>query len=145
MYTEKTFVLKPAEANKKWYVIDAADQVVGRLATKIADTLRGKLSPQFTPHTDSGDYVVVINADKVRFTGNKLENKKYYRHSGHVGGLKYRTAKEQLERRPEMVLMNAVKGMLSKNSLGRKQLTKLKVYAGESHGHDAQKPETLTL
>lgn len=145
MYKQRSYVLKPAEADKKWFVVDATDQVVGRLATRIADVLRGKTKPQFTPHTDSGDFVVVVNADKVRFTGNKLEDKKYYRHSGYVGNLKVRTAKEQMERKPEAILMSAVKGMLPKNTLGRKQLTKLKVYAGEAHPHDAQNPETLAL
>lgn len=145
MYKQRSYVLKPAEADKKWFVVDATDQVVGRLATRIADVLRGKTKPQYTPHTDSGDFVVVVNADKVRFTGNKMEEKKYYRHSGYVGNLKVRTAKEQMERKPEAILMNAVQGMLPKNSLGRKQLTKLKVYAGEAHPHDAQNPETLTV
>jgi large subunit ribosomal protein L13 len=145
MYTQKSFVLKPADADKKWYVVDAKDMVVGRLATQIADVLRGKNSPKFTPHTDSGDFVVVVNAEKVVFTGNKLEAKKYYKHTNHIGGLKSRTAKEQLERHPEMVLMNAVKGMLPKTSLGRKQLTKLKVFAGETHSHEAQNPEVLNL
>ena len=145
MYTQKSFVLKPAEADKKWYIVDAKDLVVGRLATRLADVLRGKTKPTYTPHTDSGDFIVVVNADKVQFTGSKWDNKKYYRHSGYVGNLKTRTAKEQLERHPELVLMNAVKGMLPKTSLGRKQLTKLKVYTGESHPHEAQNPETLTL
>ncbi|MDC1173797.1 50S ribosomal protein L13 [Bacteriovoracaceae bacterium] len=145
MYTQKSFVLKPAEADKKWILIDANDQVVGRLATKIADILRGKNSPKFTPHTDSGDFVVVVNADKVRFTGKKLDEKKYYWHTGFVGGIKSRTAKEQLAKNPELILMNAVKGMLPKNSLGRKQLTKLKVFAGENHNHDAQNPQKLEL
>ena len=145
MYTDKSFVLKPAEAQKKWYLIDAKDLVVGRLATKVADLLRGKLNPKYTPHTDSGDHVIVINAEKVRFTGNKLANKKYYSHSDHIGGLKTRTAKELLEKSPESILMNAVKGMLPKNSLGRQQLTKLRVVAGESHGHEAQKPVKLEL
>ena len=140
MYTEKSFVLKPADAEKKWHLIDATDKVVGRLATEIADVLRGKNSPKYTPHTDSGDFVVVVNADKVKFTGNKWDQKIYYRHTGFAGGLKERTAKEQLERRPDLIIMNAVKGMLPKNSLGRKQLTKLKVFAGAEHAHEAQKP-----
>ena len=120
MYTQKSFVLKPADAEKNWYLVDASGQTVGRLATKIADVLRGKNSPKYTPHTDSGDYVVVINAEKVVFTGDKLDKKVYYRHSGYVGGLKERTAREQLDRQPTKVLMSAVKGMLPKNSLGRK-------------------------
>ena len=140
MYTEKSFVLKPADADKKWHLIDATDMVVGRLATEIANVLRGKNSPKYTPHTDSGDFVVVINAEKVRFTGNKWNDKVYYRHTGYAGGLRERTAKEQLERKPEAILMNAVKGMLPKNSLGRKQLTKLKVFAGSEHAHSAQNP-----
>lgn len=145
MYTEKSFVLKPKEATKNWYIVDATDLVVGRLATRVADVLRGKNNPQYTPNTDSGDFVVVINASKVKFTGNKLLDKKYYRVSGHMGGLKTRTAKEMLELAPEKVVMEAVKGMLPKTSLGRKQLTKLKVYAGENHDHEAQKPEKMEV
>ncbi len=145
MYTQKSFVLKPADADKKWYLVDATDKVVGRLATEIADVLRGKRSPKYTPNTDSGDFVVVINADKVKFTGNKWNDKIYYRHSGFMGGMKERTAKEQLERKPEAILMGAVKGMLPHNSLGRKQLTKLRVFAGAEHGHEAQKPVALEL
>lgn len=145
MYTQKSFVLKPADANKKWYLVDAKDKVVGRLATEIADLLRGKKNPQFTPHTDSGDYVVVVNAEQVRFTGNKMDTKVYRWHTNHIGGLKSRTAKEQLKRKPEAILMNAVKGMLPKTSLGRKQLTKLKLFAGENHTHEAQGPEVYTV
>jgi large subunit ribosomal protein L13 len=145
MYTEKSFVLKPADADKKWYLIDATDKVVGRLATEIANVLRGKSNPKFTPHTDSGDFVVVINAEKVKFTGNKWDQKVYRKHSGYVGGLKERTAKEQLERRPDLILMSAVKGMLPKNTLGRKQLTKLKVFAGAEHAHAAQNPVEYKL
>jgi large subunit ribosomal protein L13 len=141
MYTQKSFVLKPADAEKKWWLIDAQDKVVGRLATEIADILRGKRNPKYTPHTDSGDFVVVVNADKVKFTGAKWDDKKYYWHTGFIGGIKHRTAKEQLERKPEAIIMNAVKGMLPKNTLGRQQLTKLKVFAGETHNHEAQKPE----
>lgn len=141
MYTEKSFVLKPADADKKWYLIDATDKVVGRLATEVADLLRGKRSPKYTPHTDSGDFVVVVNADKVKFTGSKLDQKVYYKHTGYVGGLKSTTAKELLAKKPEDVLLNAVKGMLPKNSLGRKQLTKLKVFSGTEHSHEAQGPE----
>lgn len=141
MYTQKSFVLKPADAEKKWWVIDAQDKVVGRLATEIADILRGKRNPKYTPHTDSGDFVVVVNADKVQFTGSKWDDKIYYWHTNHIGGLKKRSAKEQLVRKPESILMNAVKGMLPKNTLGRQQLTKLKVFAGATHAHEAQKPE----
>jgi large subunit ribosomal protein L13 len=140
MYTEKSFVLKPADAEKKWHLIDATDKVVGRLATEIADVLRGKNNPKYTPHTDSGDFVVVVNAEKVKFTGNKLDQKVYYRHTGFAGGLRERTAREQLERRPELIIMSAVKGMLPKNTLGRKQLTKLKVFVGPEHTHAAQNP-----
>ncbi len=145
MYTQKSFVLKPADAEKKWYIVDAEGQTVGRLATELANVLRGKNNPQYTPHTDSGDFVVVVNADKVVFTGAKLDKKVYYRHSGYVGGLKERTAREQLDRQPTKVLMAAVKGMLPKNSLGRKQLTKLKVFAGTEHAHEAQQPQELKL
>lgn len=145
MYTQKSFVLKPADAEKNWYLVDATGLTVGRLATKLADVLRGKNNPKYTPHTDSGDFVVVVNADKVVFTGNKLDKKVYYKHSGYVGGLKERTAREQLDRQPTKVLMSAVKGMLPKNSLGRKQLTKLKVFAGAQHAHEAQQPQELKL
>lgn len=145
MYTQKSFVLKPKEADKKWHLIDAKDKIVGRLATEIADILRGKNSPSFTPNTDSGDFVVVVNADKVRFTGKKLDKKVYYWHTNHIGGIKQRTAREQLERHPELIIMNAVKGMLPKTTLGRKQLTKLKVFTGEEHTHEAQKPEVYNL
>jgi large subunit ribosomal protein L13 len=145
MYTQKSFMLKPVDADKKWLVVDAENQVVGRLATRIADLLRGKSKSTYTPNTDAGDFVVVVNAEKIRFTGNKWDKKKYYRHTGFVGGLKERTAREQLERQPEAILMNAVKGMLPKTSLGRKQLTKLKVYTGTEHPHEAQNPEILKL
>lgn len=141
MYTEKTFVLKPADAEKKWFVIDATDKVVGRLATEVANILRGKGNPKYTHHTDSGDYVVIVNAEKVVFTGRKWDQKVYRQHTGYVGGLKSRTAKTQLENKPTFILMNAVKGMLPKSTLGRKQLTKLKVFAGEAHAHEAQNPE----
>ncbi|MCF8058207.1 MAG: 50S ribosomal protein L13 [Bacteriovoracaceae bacterium] len=145
MYTQKSFVLKPADAEKKWYLVNAEGQTVGRIATKIADVLRGKVNPQYTPHTDSGDFVVVVNADKVVFTGNKLDDKIYHKHTGYIGGIKKRTAREQLDRQPEKVLMSAVKGMLPKNTLGRKQLTKLKVFAGTEHQHEAQNPQELKL
>ena len=145
MYTQKSFVLKPADAEKKWWLIDAENQTVGRIATQIAGLLRGKSNPKFTPHTDSGDFVVVINSEKVNFTGNKWNDKEYIWHTNHIGGLKRRTAKEQLTKHPELILMNAVKGMLPKTSLGRKQLTKLKVIIGTSHGHEAQKPEVYNL
>ena len=145
MFTQKSFQLKPADAEKKWHLVDAADKVVGRLATEIADLLRGKNNPKYTPNTDSGDYVIVVNADKVKFTGKKWNDKIYYSHSNHVGGLKMRTAQEQLERQPQKILMSAVKGMLPKTSLGRKQLTKLRVFAGAEHNMEAQKPVEYKL
>lgn len=145
MYTQKTFSLKKEDAEKKWYVVDATDKVVGRLASEIAMVLRGKNKPSFTPNQDNGDFVVVTNADKVKFTGNKWNDKIYYWHTNHIGGLKKRTAKQQLERRPDLIITNAVKGMLPKTSLGRKQLTKLKVVVGAEHQYEAQKPETIEL
>jgi large subunit ribosomal protein L13 len=145
MYTQKSFSLKPAEAEKNWYVIDATDLVVGRLATKIADVLRGKHKPTFTPNQESGDFVVVTNCEKVKFTGKKWTDKVYFWHTNHIGGLKKRTATEQLAKHPELLIMDAVKGMLPKTSIGRKQLTKLKVYVGDKHPHEAQKPEILKL
>jgi len=141
----KTFVAKEHEVEKKWHLIDARDKILGRLASKIAILLRGKHKPIFTPHMDAGDYVVVVNADKVALTGDKLEKKMYYRHSGYVGGLKEIPAKEMLLRRPENLIRLAVKGMLPKNSLGRRQLTKLKIYAGPDHPLQAQKPEKLEI
>ena len=145
MYVQKSFNLKPADTDKKWFLVDATDMVVGRLATQLADVLRGKNNPKFTPNTDSGDYLVIINADKVKFTGKKWSDKKYYWHTNFVGGLKSRSAKEQLEKHPELIVMNAVKGMLPKTSLGRKQLTKLKIFIGGEHTHAAQNPEVLSL
>ena len=141
----KTFVAKEHEIEKNWHLIDASDKVLGRLATEIATILRGKKKPIFTPHMDAGDYVVVVNAERVVLTGNKLEKKKYYRHSGYVGGLKETTAKEMLEKKPENLIKLAVKGMLPKTSLGRRQLTKLKVYAGPDHPHEAQQPVKLEI
>jgi len=141
----KTFVAKEHEIEKKWYLVDAKEKVLGRLASEIATVLRGKHKPVFTPHMDAGDYVVVVNADKVMLTGDKLEKKTYYRHSGYVGGLKETTAKEMLQKRPENLIKFAVKGMLPKTSLGRRQLTKLKVYAGQDHPHQAQKPEKMEI
>ncbi|MEA3358416.1 MAG: 50S ribosomal protein L13 [Thermodesulfobacteriota bacterium] len=141
----KTFVAKEHEVDKKWYLVDAGEKVLGRLATEIAVILRGKNKPIFTPHMDAGDYVVVVNADKITLTGNKLQKKIYYRHSGYPGGLKEITAADMLEKKPERLLMLAVKGMLPKNSLGRRQLTKLKIYAGPNHHHQAQKPEKLEI
>jgi large subunit ribosomal protein L13 len=141
----KTFVAKEHEIEKKWYLIDANEKVLGRLASEIASILRGKKKPIFTPHMDAGDYVVVINADKVILTGGKIEKKMYYHHSGYVGGLKETTAKEMLSKKPENLIKFAVKGMLPKNSLGRRQLTKLKIYAGQDYPHQAQQPEKLEI
>jgi large subunit ribosomal protein L13 len=139
----KTFVAKEHEIQKNWHLIDASDKVLGRLATEIATILRGKNKAIFTPHMDAGDYVVVVNAERVVLTGNKLEKKAYYRHSGYVGGLKKTTAKEMLGKKPENLIKLAVKGMLPKTSLGRRQLTKLKVYTGPDHPHKAQQPVKL--
>jgi large subunit ribosomal protein L13 len=141
----KTWNAKPGEVSRRWYVVDAEGQTLGRLATRIADTLRGKNKPQYTPHVDTGDFVVVVNAEKIHVTGNKLDQKLYYRHSGYPGGLKERTLREQLERRPTEVLRKAVKGMLPKNRLAAKQLTKLKIYAGPEHPHGPQNPQPLNL
>ena len=136
----KTFSLKNTEVVRDWVVFDAADKVLGRFATKIADKLRGKDKPTFTPHVDGGDFVVVINADKVKVTGNKSEQKKYYKHSLYPGGLKEKSYKELLENNPERIIENAVKGMLPKNKLGKSMIKKLKVYSGSEHPHESQKP-----
>src|SRR5438128_1278425 len=141
----KTYSAKPGEIEREWFVVDAEGQTLGRLATRIAETLRGKGKAQYTPHVDTGDFVVVVNAEKVRVTGNKLDQKRYYRHSGYPGGLRSRTLREQLERRPTEVIRKAVKGMLPKNRLARRQLTKLKVYAGPDHPHEAQAPQPLEV
>ena len=141
----KTYNAKPGEIERRWYVVDADGQTLGRLATRIADTLRGKGKPQYTPHVDTGDFVVVVNAEKVHVTGNKLDQKRYYRHSGYPGGLRSRTLREQLDRRPTEVVRKAVRGMLPKNRLARRQLTKLKVYPGPEHPHSAQAPEPLEV
>jgi large subunit ribosomal protein L13 len=141
----KTFVANSATRERNWYVVDAQGQTLGRLATQIADALRGKRKPEYTPHVDTGDFVVVINAEKISVTGNKLKEKRYYRHSGYPGGIKSRTLQEMLDRRPEEVIRIAVKGMLPRNRLARKQITKLKVYAGPEHPHIAQKPEALEI
>jgi len=141
----KTYSAKPGEITREWYLVDAEGKTLGRLATQIADTLRGKRKPQFTPHVDTGDFVIVINAEKIQVTGNKLDQKRYYRHSGYPGGIRSRTLREQLERRPTEVLRVAVKGMLPKNRLARQQITKLKIYAGPEHPHEAQNPKSLEL
>jgi len=140
---QKTWNAKPGEVTRRWYVVDAEGQTLGRLATRIADTLRGKGKPEYTPHVDTGDFVVVVNAEKIRVTGNKLEQKIYYRHSGYPGGIRQRTLAEQLDRRPEEVIRHAVRGMLPRNKLGRAQLRKLKLYAGGNHPHEAQQPAPL--
>ena len=139
----KTYTAKPREIEQAWYLVDAEGKTLGRLATQIADLLRGKGKPQYTPHVDTGDFVVVVNAEKVHVTGKKLEQKLYHRHSGYPGGLRSRTLAEQLERRPEEVLRSAVKGMLPKNRLASRQITKLKVYAGPAHPHEAQNPVAI--
>ncbi len=141
----KTWNAKKETVERRWYVVDAEGQTLGRLATQIADTLRGKRKPEYTPHVDTGDFVVVVNADKISVTGKKLEQKTYYRHSGYPGGLRSRTLAEELERRPTEVLRKAVKGMLPRNRLARDQIGKLKVYAGPEHPHEAQRPEPLPL
>src|SRR6476619_4303368 len=139
----KTYSATPREIEQAWRLVDANGQILDRVATEIADTLRGKNKPAYTPHVDTGDFVIVVNAEKVRVTGNKLEQKIYYRHSGYPGGIKQRTLAEQLARRPEEVIRHAVRGMLPKNRIGRAQLRKLKVYAGTAHPHDAQQPTAL--
>lgn len=141
----KTYVATPETRNREWVVVDAEGQTLGRLATQIADTLRGKNKPEYTPHIDTGDFVVVINAEKIRVSGNKMTEKVYYRHTGYPGGLRSRTLEEQLDRRPEEVIRTAVKGMIPRTRLGRQQLRKLKVYAGTEHPHKAQNPRVLEL
>jgi large subunit ribosomal protein L13 len=136
-----TTIANAQTVNHAWFVIDAQDQILGRLATRIATALRGKHKPTFTPHVDTGDFVIVINADKVRFTGNKLQTKEYYRYSGYPGGLKVRTAADLIKRDPERIIVQAVKGMLPKNKLSRQVLSKLKVYAGAEHPHIGQQPQ----
>ena len=142
---QKTWNAKTGEVPREWYVVDAEGKTLGRLSTRIADTLRGKDKPQYTPHTDTGDFVVVVNAEKVAVTGKKMDEKIYYRHSGYPGGLKERTLREQLQRRPTDVLRKAVKGMLPRNRLASAQLQKLKIYAGPDHPHEAQAPKPLDL
>ena len=141
----KTYVAKPASIEKKWYVVDAAGHTLGRLSTVVADTLRGKRKPIYTPNIDTGDFVVVVNAEKIVVTGNKLEQKMYYRHSGYPGGIKSEALGKLLGRRPEEVIRRAVKGMLPHNKLGAAQLRKLKIYAGAEHPHEAQGPEALEI
>lgn len=140
-----TYIAKIADVERKWYVVDATGKTLGRLASEIATVLRGKNKPMYAPNVDTGDYVIVINAEKIVVTGKKLDQKTYVHHSGYVGGLKTITLKQQLEKKPEEVLKHAVKGMLPKNALGRKMFSKLHVYAGPEHAHAAQKPEVLEL
>lgn len=140
-----TYMAKPNEVERKWYIIDAEGKRLGRLASEAATILRGKHKPQYTPHVDTGDFVVIINADKIVLTGKKLQKKKYYRHSGYPGGLKVTVAADMLKNKPERMLEIAIKGMLPKGSLGRQQGMKLKVYAGTEHPHQAQKPEVWEL
>ena len=141
----KTFMASPATIDRKWYVVDATDMTLGRLASEVAKVLRGKNKPIFTPHIDCGDNVIVINAEKIKVTGKKMDQKVYYHHSDYVGGLKEATLREKLAKKPEQAIELAVKGMLPKGPLGRQMFTKLHVYAGPEHKHEAQKPEVLTF
>ena len=138
-----TYIAKPAEVERNWYVVDAEGQTLGRLASEVAKVLRGKHKPTYTPHVDTGDHVIIINAEKIKVTGNKLDQKIYAHHTGYAGGLKERTLRQMLDKKPEDVLKEAIKGMLPKNTLGRKMFTKLRVYAGPEHEQQAQKPEVL--
>jgi len=141
----KTYTAKPQDVQRKWYVVDAEGQTLGRLASQVAMILRGKHRPTYTPHVDTGDHVIIINAEKIHLTGKKLQNKKYYRHSGYPGGIKSVTAGDLLDRHPERVIKAAVWGMIPHNTLGRQIIKKLKIYAGAEHPHQAQMPETLEL
>lgn len=141
----KTYSAKPYEVERDWFVVDAQNQTLGRLATRVATLLRGKHKPIYTPHVDCGDYVIVVNADKINVTGQKLDQKVYYRHSGYPGGLRQVTLRRRLETHPERVIESAVRGMLPKTRLGRKMFKKLKVYAGPEHPHEAQQPTPLEL
>jgi len=141
----KTVSVTPKDIERRWFVVDAEGESLGRLASRIALVLRGKNRPEYTFHTDVGDYVIVLNCDKVKLTGNKLDGKRYYKHTGYMGNIKSWTAREMLTRKPEFLIKNAVKGMLPKTALGRQMLRKLKVYVGSEHPHEAQKPETLDL
>lgn len=145
MENGKTYMAKPADVQPKWYVVDAKGKVLGRLAAEIANVLRGKNKPEFTPHVDTGDFVIVVNADKVKLTGKKRNQKLYYWHSGYPGGLRSRTAAQMLASKPEEVIRRAVWGMMPKNTLSRNQMKKLKVYAGPDHPHMAQKPQPLEI
>ena len=141
----KTYMANPVKIERKWYVVDAEGQTLGRLAAEVAKVLRGKNKPEFTPHIDTGDNVIVINAEKIKVTGKKLDQKVYYHHSDYVGGMKETTLREMMAKKPEQVIELAVKGMLPKGPLGRTMIKKLHVYAGAEHAHQAQKPEVLTF
>ena len=141
----KSFMASPSTIERKWYVVDATGHTLGRLSSEIASILRGKNKPTFTPHIDTGDYVIVVNADKIKVTGKKMDQKIYYSHSDYVGGMKEATLREKMAKKPEDVITLAVKGMLPKGPLGRQMIKKLHVYAGAEHGHEAQKPEVLTF
>ena len=141
----KTFSPTPKDISHNWFVVDASDKILGRLASAVAVRLRGKHKVEFAPHMDTGDFIIVVNAAKVHTTGRKLDQKKYYRHSGWIGGLKETSLRDMLAKKPEDVIRKAVRGMLPKNRLGRAMLKKLKIYAGEAHPHEAQKPETLDV
>lgn len=141
----KSFMASPSTVERKWYVVDAEGKTLGRLVSEVANVLRGKNKPTYTPHIDTGDYVIVVNAEKIQVTGKKLDQKIYYHHSEYVGGMKEATLREMMQKKPEFVITHAVKGMLPKGSLGRQMLKKLHVYAGPEHNHAAQKPETLDI
>ena len=141
----KTFTAKPAEVKRDWYVVDAAGKTLGRLASEVALRLRGKHKPIYTPHVDTGDYIVIVNAEKIHVTGNKRKDKMYYKHTGYIGNLKSISFEKLIDKAPERVIETAVKGMLPKNSLGRTMFKKLKVYAGAEHNHAAQQPQTLEI
>ncbi|WP_405240173.1 50S ribosomal protein L13 [Lentisalinibacter orientalis] len=141
----KTFSAKPAEVRRDWYIVDATGKTLGRLATEVARRLRGKHKPEYTPHVDTGDYLIIINAEKVRVTGNKLKDKMYHHHTGYIGNLKSRSLEQMLDKAPERVIQSAVKGMMPRNRLGRQMMGKLKVYAGPEHQHSAQQPIELDI
>ena len=141
----KSFMASPSTVERKWYFVDAEGKTLGRLASEVANVLRGKNKPTYTPHIDTGDYVIVVNAEKIQVTGKKLDQKIYYHHSEYVGGMKEATLREMMQKKPEFVITHAVKGMLPKGPLGRQMLKKLHVYAGPEHNHAAQKPETLDI
>ncbi len=141
----KTYVAKPADIRRSWYVVDATDKTLGRLASAVAMRLRGKHKPEYTPHMDTGDFIIIVNADKVRVSGKKSQDKIYYRHTGYPGGIKSETFEKLLERKPEAIVEKAIKGMLPKGPLGREMFRKLKVYAGASHEHQAQQPQQLDI